>query len=84
MKIKYRRRNCEFNALNTVNKVNTVNKYGYTSILTKDTPFINYLIKRRINFCKLSTSSHIAAFCSEPLKDWCYIKGTKWTKNRYR
>lgn len=39
-----------------------LNNIGYTSNLTKDTPFIKYLINKRINFCRLGSSSHIAAF----------------------
>lgn len=35
---------------------------GYDSGLTKDTPFIDYLINKRINFCEMGASSHIAAF----------------------
>lgn len=38
------------------------NDFGQTSNLTKETPFIKYLINKRIKFCQLGASSHIAAF----------------------
>jgi len=40
---------------------------GYTSNLTKSTPFIEYLINKRINFCQLGASTHIAAFIPSQL-----------------
>ena len=57
---------------------------GYTSNLTKDTPFIKFLIDRRINFCQLGASSHIAAFVPVSFNfRWCFIHNGKW-KSRYR
>ncbi len=38
------------------------NTIGKTSNLTKETPFISFLIDKRIKFCHLGASSHIAAF----------------------
>ena len=38
------------------------NIIGKTSNLTKETPFISFLIDKRIKFCHLGASSHIAAF----------------------
>lgn len=62
-----------------------VNKnIGYTTGLTKDTPFVKYLIDKRMCFCHLGSSSHIAAFISVPLNSrCCFIQHGKW-KGRYR
>jgi hypothetical protein len=49
-----------------------------TTSLTKDTPFIKYLIDKRIYFCKLGSSSHIAAFMSCSLDAGCLIQYGKW------
>lgn len=38
------------------------NDIGCDSGFNKDTPFISYLINKRINYCALGASSHIAAF----------------------
>jgi hypothetical protein len=57
---------------------------GNFSEFTKDTPLIRYLIDKRINFCKLSASVHIAAFVPVVLNTrCCFIWGGKW-KSRYR
>lgn len=57
---------------------------GYTSKLSKDTPFIKYLIDKRINFCQLGASSHIAAFVPVTFNSrCCFIHNGKW-KGRYR
>ena len=57
---------------------------GCTSNLTKDTPFINYLIEKRINFCQLGVSSHIAAFVPvSGTSRSCFKHYGKW-KGRYR
>jgi hypothetical protein len=47
---------------NIHNNENICKIIGIDSGLNKDTPFINYLINKRINFCELGASSHIAAF----------------------
>lgn len=54
------------------------NDIGYDSCFNKDTPFISYLIKKRINFCSLGSSSHIAAFVPVKyssrccfIREWC-------------
>lgn len=56
---------------------------GYTSSLTKDTPFIQYLINKRILFCQLGAFSHIAAFVpvSSNFRE-CFKRYGKW-KGRY-
>jgi len=51
---------------------------GNTTTLTKDTPFIKYLIDKRIYFCQLGSSSHIAAFLSSSLDSGCFIQYGKW------
>ncbi len=57
---------------------------GYISDLTKETPFIKYLIDKRINFCQLGASSHIAAFVPVSFNSrCCFIHNGKW-KGRYR
>lgn len=57
---------------------------GYTSNLSKDTPFIRFLIDKRINFCQLGASSHIAAFVPVSFNSrCCFIHHGKW-KGRYR
>jgi len=62
----------------------TNNEIGWTSNLTADTPFINYLIEKRINFCQLGASSHIAAFVPVVSGNRsCFIHCGKW-KGRYR
>ena len=59
------------------------NKFLTTNI-TKESPFIEYLINKRMNFCKIGTSSHIAALISVSLNNWyCFKFHTKW-KSRYR
>lgn len=68
-----------------VNKVNIdiVNNIGYDSGFNKDTPFINYLISKRISFCELGASSHIAAFIPSVYSQlYCLIREWKW-KDRY-
>lgn len=62
------------------------NEIGYTSNLSKDTPFVRFLIDKRINFCQLGTSSHIAAFVPVSVSfnsRCCFIPNGKW-KGRYR
>jgi len=67
-----------------INKSLTNNNIGWTSNLDKDTPFISYLIDKRINFCHLGASSHIAAFIPVSLKSWyCFIHHGRG-KGRYR
>jgi len=54
------------------------NSDGYDSGFNKDTPFINYLITKRISFCELGASSHIAAFVpSLYTQRNCLIRGWK-------
>lgn len=51
---------------------------GFDSGLNRNTPFINYLINKRINFCVLGASSHIAAFVPVTNNSrWCFIRGWK-------
>lgn len=51
---------------------------GRESILTAEDPFIDYLIKKRINFCKVGPSSHIAAFVPNLARaKWCLIPGKR-------
>ena len=51
--------NIEYNKNNFLQSNMTI---GYTCNLTKNNPFIKYLIHKRICFCQLGASSHIAAF----------------------
>lgn|SRR3990167_3801816 len=52
---------------------------GHVSGFDKNTPLINYLINKRINFCELGSSSHIAAFISVVNNSrYCFIRG--WCK----
>lgn len=69
--------------LQTSNKLNNCESYsvelGYTSNLSKDTPFIKFLIDKRINFCQLGSSSHIAALVPVSFNSRCYfIHNGKW------
>ena len=65
------------------NNVDNDNQYvcqtiGYNTGFDKNTPFINYLIDKRINFCELGASSHIAAFV--PVTNnfrYCFIQEWK-------
>ena len=59
---------------------------GYTTKLSSDTPFIRFLINKRINFCQLGASSHIASFIPVACNLWqCLIhKGKGKWKSRYR
>ena len=51
---------------------------GLNSVFDKDTPLINYLITKRINFCELGTSSHIAAFIPASSNSrYCFIRDWK-------
>jgi hypothetical protein len=54
---------------------------GYTSNLTRNTPFIDFLIKKRIASCKLGPSTHIAAFIPELGKKQYLIRPNR--KDRY-
>lgn len=57
---------------------------GYTSDLTKDSPFIAYLIEKRTKFCQLGSSTHISAFVSVSSNSRsCFKRGKLW-KSRYR
>ena len=57
---------------------------GYTSNLSKNTPVIKFLIDKRINFCQLGNSSHIAAFVPVSFNTLCcFIQYGKW-KGYYR
>ena len=50
-----------------------------TSTLTKETPFIKYLINKRTSCCQMGPSTHIAAFVSVASKDWyCFENYRKW------
>lgn len=56
---------------------------GYNSGLDKNTPLISYLINRRINFCELGASSHIAAFVPVVNNSrYCFLRDWKG-KDRY-
>lgn len=60
------------------NNKNIGKNIGFDSGLNKDTPFINYLINKRINFCELGASSHIAAFIPSTYNSrYCFIRGWK-------
>ncbi len=57
---------------------------GYTSNLSRDTPFIKFLIDKRINFCQLGNSSHIAALVPVTFNSRCCFKHCGKWKSRYR
>jgi hypothetical protein len=56
---------------NNSNNDSTNNNIGYYTGFNKDTPFINYLINKRISFCVLGASSHIAAFVASTCSSRC-------------
>lgn len=58
---------------------NNDEEYGYSSNFDKNTPLIDYLINKRINFCTLGSSSHIAAFIPVSSNSrYCFIR--KWKR----
>ena len=57
---------------------------GYTTNLNKDTPFIKFLIDKRIYYCKLGASTHIAAFIPESFNLWYYFLQSKKRNGRNR
>lgn len=68
----------EDNMENNSNNNNINENIGVDSGLNKDTPFINYLINKRIHFCELGASSHIAAFIPVTYSSrYCFIRGWK-------
>lgn len=74
-KMSYIRDNSEYTNSN-IDIIN--NNIGYNSGFNKDTPFINYLINKRISFCDLGASSHIAAFVpSTSSSRCCFIREWK-------
>lgn len=59
------------------------NQIGYNTKYDKNTPLIDYLINKRINYCELGASSHIAAFFPNTTNlRHCFIRGWKG-KDRY-
>ena len=79
-KMSYIRDNGEENNSN-INIIN--NNIGYNSGFNKDTPFINYLITKRINFCGNGDFFHIASFIpSTYSQPNCLIREWKG-KDRY-
>ena len=81
-KIKNRLNEDSDDEINNIIKID--NEIGFTTNLNKNTPFINYLINKRICFCQLMNSLHIAAFIpvSTGSKS-CFLSRWKW-KGRYR
>lgn len=62
----------------SVSSIIVCREIGYNSGLDKNTPLINYLINRRINFCELGSSSHIAAFIPVVNNSrYCFIRDWK-------
>lgn len=55
------------------NALDTDMDTGYDTQFDKNTPFINYLINKRINFCELGASTHIAAFVPVSSGSKCYF-----------
>lgn len=81
-KTKYKNymKNNENSCNNTNNELNSkiIQKVGSISGFDKNTPFIDYLINKRINFCVLGSSSHIAAFVPVVNNSWyCFIREWK-------
>jgi hypothetical protein len=68
---------------NDKNNVIICKNIGNDSGMNKDTPFISYLIDKRINFCELGASSHIAAFVPVTCNfRFCFLRDWKW-KDHY-
>lgn len=64
----------EFNNSNT-----NIYNLGHITNLTKDTPFIKYLIDKRINCCNVGASTHIAALIPVSVNSqYCFIHNGKW------
>ena len=52
------------------------------SNFNKNTPLIDYLINKRINYCVLGSSSHIAAFIPvEKKSKYCFLRKWKYQYN---
>lgn len=86
-KVKYNRNKNNLDAIDfdtdTNSNVVVCKEVGWNSGFDKNTPLIEYLINKRINFCELGSSSHIAAFVPVANNDWyCFIRGWKG-KDRY-
>ena len=77
-KVKYNRNKNNFDTSDSDSSVIICKEVGYNSGFDKNTPLIDYLINKRINFCELGSSSHIAAFVPVTNNDWyCFIRGWK-------
>lgn len=81
-KLRYRIDNQNYYNFDNTKKIKICQNIGYDSGLNKNTPFIDYLINKRINFCELGPSSHIAAFfpVSYNLK-YCFLRQWKGKDN---
>lgn len=80
-KVKYNKNNFDSTDSDTNNIV--CKEVGWNSGLNKNTPLIDYLINKRINFCELGASSHIAAFFPVSNNDRHYFKRDWKGKDRY-
>lgn len=79
-KVKYNGNKNNLDNTDTVSVTSIIvcREIGYNSGLDKNTPLINYLINRRINFCELGSSSHIAAFIPVVNNSrYCFIRDWK-------
>ena len=72
-KIMLKYKNDKNNEKHNNNNKSICKNIGFDSGLNKNTPFINYLINKRINFCELGSSSHIAAFIPVSNNSWYYF-----------
>ena len=50
------------------------------SDISKETPFIKYLINKRISFCKLGNANHIATFIPNSFSKY-FFTNAKWISN---
>ena len=78
---KQKKKQKDRNILNEENKKIETNykNNGYISNYTKDTPLINYLINKRIYYCHMGASSHIAAFIPVTINPrYCFIHNGIW------
>lgn len=83
-RVKYNKNKNIFDPTDSDSNIVVCKEVGRNSGLNKNTPLIDYLINKRINFCELGTSSHIAAlFPVSNNERHCFIRDWKG-KDRYR
>jgi len=77
-KVKYNKNRNNLDESDSNSNIIICREIGYDSGFNKNTPLINYLINKRIKFCELGASSHIAAFFPDTNNyRYCFIRDWK-------